>query len=325
METLTELGRHQICRMIGIKNENSIFVKSKEAFIDRMNLYRIIYDIDKLIDTYKLELSKYESEEVFIRKIEDDIRTVYNTIEKEMIKTELIEHIFGHNDIENALYATDEYNVFFRDNKNECTLRIYFDSPLYEAFKYAVYSIYNCQSTFHDFVYELTENSFLALAKDLSFDGFSNDAFRNSLRAQMNLVSKILIDIICPKYLNTKNIKYFKECEVQLSSTVNKTAESLDKIVTEIREASGCSFENANAELFTTTTLANNNGITLKNLILPNENTNKHNVFNYDEYTLIRYLRRLRGEPQSLFDSYLSNGNIEMIVSQDSDISWIEK
>lgn len=310
--------------MIGIKNRNSIFVKSKEAFINRMSLYRTVYNVDKLVDTYKNELSKYESEEVFIEKIENDIRTVYYTVEKEMMRAEIIEHIFGSSDLANALYATDEYNVFFRDSKNECTLRIYFDSPLYEAFKYAVYGIYDCPSTFHDFVYVLTENSFLALAKDLSFDEFSNDIFRNSLRAQMNLVSKILIDIICPKYLNTKNIKYFKGCEVQLSSTVNKTVESLDKLTMEIREADGCSFENANTELFTTTALANNNSITLKNLILPNGTTDKHNVFNYDEYTLIRYLRKLRGEPKSLFDNYLSNGNIEMIVSQDNEISWIE-
>lgn len=323
METLTELGRHQICKMIGIKNPNSIFVKSKEAFLDRMNLYRTVYDIDKLVNTYKEELKKCGSEEEFIMKIMNDEKIVYDTVEREMLKAEALDIILGSGHVADALYATDEYSVFLRDSKSECTLRIYFESPLYEAFKFAVYGLYDCSNTLYDFVYKLTSNKFLASANDLNINGFSDDIFKNSLRAQMNLMSKVIIDIICPKYLNGKNVKYIKCAEVQLSSTVNKTVESLDKIIKEIRNADGCGFENANAELFTTTALAKNNSITLKNLIIPNGKSDKRNVFNYDEYTLIRYLRKIRGEHKSKYDDYLSNGEIELKVTQDTEIAWI--
>lgn len=323
METLTELGRHQICKMIGIKNPNSIFVKSKEAFLDRMDLYRTIYNIDKLVNAYKEELKKYDSEEEFIMKIMNDEKIIYDTIEREIIKAEALDIILGYGHVINALYATDEYNVFLRDSKSECTLRIYFESPIYEAFKFAVYGLYESGSTLYEFVYKLTGNKFLASANDLDLSCFSDDMFKNSLRAQMNLMSKVIVDIICPKYLNGKNVKYIKGAEVQFSSTVNKTVESLDKIIKEVRNAEGCGFENADAELFTTTALAKNNSITLKNLILPNEKSDKRNVFNYDEYTLIRYLRKIRGEHKSKYDDYLSNGEVELKVTQDIEIAWI--
>lgn len=323
METLTELGRHQICKAIGIRNANSIFVKSKEAFIDRMNLYRLVYNIDKLVDTYKEELARYKTEDEFIYKINKDKALIYSTIESEIVKVEMVDNLFSSCAISKILRATTEYNVLLIDETNECTLRFYFESPVYEAFKFLVYGFCDCSSTFSDFVYKLTNNKFLATTSDLDLCEFSDNSYRSVLKAQMNLISSVITDIISPKYINRKHVKYLKGAEVLVSSTINKTVDSLDKVVTELRNAKGCSFENICAELFTTTMLAKNRDIALKNLILPNKETCKLNVINYDEYTFIKYLRKIREEQETDYDSFLSKGDMELRVTQGIDIAWI--
>lgn len=323
METLTELGRYQICKAIGIKNPNSTFVKSKEAFIDRMNLYRLTHNIDKLVNAYKEELSKHDSEEEFIAKLDSDINKVYDTVKKEIIKVETIDLMFGDSSVLKSLAATNEFNVFLRDDDGECTLRLYFDSPVYEAFKFLVYGFYEYQSTYSDFVYNLTDNKFLAATNDLDLDEFKEGLYVSTLKAQMNALSSILVDIACPKYINKKNVKSMGKAEVLISSTVHKTVDSLDKLITAIRTIEGGSFENVCAELYTTEPLAKNNTITLKKLVFPNETKSKLNVINYDEYTLIKYLRKIRKEHKSDYDSILANGNIEMQVTQEKEIAWV--
>lgn len=323
METLTELGRHQICKAIGIMNPNSTFVKSKEAFIDRMNLYRLTYNIDELVEAYKEELSKCKSEENLIKKITKDKNKIYNTVKREIVKAENIDIIFGNRNIARALDATTEYNVFLRDEYSECTLRIYFESPIYEAFKFLVLGFYECKSTFREFVLELTNNKFIAATKDLVLEEISEISIRNTIQAQLNLISNVIVDIVCPKCINSKNVKFIKGAEVKVSSTVNKTTESLDRLVDEIRNADGCTFENVCVELFTLKYLSKNTDISLKKLILPNEEYSKLNVVNYDEYTLIRYLRKIRGEQESIYDSILANGYKELQVTHGLDIAWL--
>ena len=323
METLTELGRHQKCKAIGIRNPNSIFVKSKEAFLDRMNLYRLVYNIDELVNAYKTELKEHVSEEEFIAKIEKDTRTIYDVVEKEIVKAEMLDTIFGSGSLAKALNATTEYNVFLRDETNECTLRIYFESPVYEAFKFLTLGIYSCHSTFSDFVYDLTDNKFLAATKDLDLMELSIPDYRNTLIAQMNLISSVLADIICPKYINRKHVKSLKGAEMLISSTVNKTVDSLDKIASEIANADGCSFENVCIELFTVKSLAVNNCISLKKCIVPNEISSKLNIIKSDEYTFVKYLRKIRDEQESKYDNILANGDMEMQVTQDIKIAWV--
>lgn len=323
METLTEIGRYQICKAIGIRNPNSIFVKSKEAFLDRMELYRLVYNIDELVDAYKTELKRHKSEDDFIAKIEQDIRVIYDVVEKEIIKAEMLDTIFGSGILSKALDATTEYNVFLRDESNDCTLRLYFESPVYEAFKFLTLGTYNCQSTFGDFVYDLTDNKFLAATKDLDLVELSIPDYRNTLIAQMNIISSILVDIVCPKYINRKHVKYLKGAEVLISSTVNKTVDSLNKIATEISNADGCSFENVCIELFTVSDLDVNSSISLKKCIVPNEINSKLNIIKNDEYTFIKYLRKIRGEQESEYDNILANGYMEMQVTQGIDIAWV--
>lgn len=322
METLTELGRYQICKAIGIKNPNSIFVKSKEAFIDRMNLYRLTHSVDKLVNAYKEELANHDSEEDFISKLNKDTELLYDSVKRDIIKVETADLIFGDSKLLKALAATSEYNVYLRDDENECTLRLYFESPVFEAFKFIVHCFYE-YTTFNEYVYSITNNKFLAATRDLDLDELNDNLYVSTLKAQMNLISNILIDIACPKYINSKNIKNMGNAEVQVSSTVHKTVESLDKLVTALRTADGCTFENVCVELFTTKALAKNNTITLKKLIFPNESNSKLNVMNFDEYTFIKYMRKIRKEHNSKYDNILANGYSEMKVTQENKIDWL--
>ena len=112
MNTLSKTGRKVICNIIGIKDNESIFIKNKDAFIDRMTLYRVMYNVDKYIDIYKKELSKFKNEKEYIKFIKDSVYKVNKSICTECMTADLlISLIISGSDISNELLTNPIKNI----------------------------------------------------------------------------------------------------------------------------------------------------------------------------------------------------------------------
>jgi hypothetical protein len=321
MNTLTELGRREICKMIGIKNPKSIFVKNENAFVDRMTLLNVMYNTQYIIDVYKEEMSQYNSEEEYIKFLNEQEEQIGSEIVNKLLVVETLGVLFGDEEYQDSLLNTQEYSVLKRA-EDPCILRIYFEAPMYESFKYIMSEIYDCESDFHEFVYNLTGSKFLALYNDIQTEWLDDEYSVELLKSQMNIISSLMLTIVCPKSLNTINLRKMGEAELQFDSTERKSIESIDRLYQLLSNNDRYDFDKAIIELYKFEKLAENEDIIIKLSALADKDLGVYNISNYDQYTLIRYLRHINGEPISKYDNYLDMNGSEIKVMHGKKIKW---
>lgn len=320
METLSKLGRRQICKMVGIKNPDSIFVRNKEAFIDRMNLYNIMYNVKHIVSVYKEELEQFSSEEEYVEFLENGATSIGKYIESCIQITEKLSRLMGCDYVCESINKSKEL-IIHEKTEDNCYLRIYFSNPIFNGFKLLHYDERMKNLSFSDFVQSYTHSKFLALYNDIQPEWVSDETYKVLLN-QTNELSDIIADIVSPKFLNSKFVKHIGKADVIFESTENKSLKAVDNIVKEIRNFSELDFSDACVELFKYKSLASNNSICRKEIIGP-KGRGLYSIDKYSEYSLVRYLRKISEQQPTKYDNYIEIDGNEVKILKDRGINWV--
>lgn len=323
MDTLSKLGRYEICKRVGITNENSIFVTDKNAFIDRMQLYNGFYNITKFIDIYKSELNKFASEEGYVSNLRNREKLLYSIIRKNIIKANLYEVNFLDRSIEEIMRKTSEVHKHFKETDEErCLMNIYFNSPVYEAYKFLCLGTVDTDINLYDYVYGLTHSEFIASMDDLDISKIDGLYNKSVIRAYMNALSSKIVSNIGHKYINENQIVDMGLAKVSFEVPSNKSVSSINKIKLALQNSEYDLLINSNIEIVKYSSLAKNNDIKRKFVISCGNNRGKYDIVDYDQISLISYLRKIKNEQFSKYDDYIDIGGNELKITQKSEIDW---
>jgi len=321
MYNLSNIGRQWICRKLGmLYDSNSIFVKDEKAFNDRMDLLNPVYNIDKLVELYKNELNNFSLEIEYNDYLKESLIKLATDIKNKInIANSIIELLSRIKDKTCLNYFKKE-KTFENALDSKAYLRIYFDYPMYEGFRYLCNGFSNVKSNAYDYIYSITNSKFLAYDSDISIvdniDEYVSDA--------MLFISASLFSLLSPKLLNSKELKYIGKSEIIYISSYNKSVTQLNNIVELIRTNEILSFENANIELYNINQLATNNTINEKVSLIHESTSIRHKIIDCDEVTFLAYLRKQKGEHRSKYDNYFNyKGNLAKLQSNIK-IDWIK-
>lgn len=317
MNSLTELGRREICRLLGDNNENSIFVKDKEAFCDRMELYRSYCDIDHYVDVYKTEMLKFKSEEKYVEWLD----SVREAVADYVIKPYMLED--EHDELHfktNPLYRTPDS---VGNNINvEYILSIKLKSPVFDCTRFSHGRMSKILfDNYKEFMEEQVGSKFLALYDDIQLEWITNEKYKKALIGFMRALRVKMKTIVCDRYLNKKTLIYEKGSELRFISIKNKSVESINnlyKALTKFKE-----FSSVEIELYKENKLADNDDITEKEFIIPSSCCLKQRLDNYNQITLNKYLRKITGTTPSEYDKYIDIDGNQCIVTNEKEINWL--
>lgn len=323
MDTLSKLGRYEICKRVGITNQNSIFVTDKNAFIDRMQLYNGFYNINKLVETYKFELNKFASEQGYVSNLKNREKLLYDIIRKNIIKANLYEIQFVERSIEEIMRKTSEVHKHFKETDEErCLMNIYFNSPVYEAYKFLCLGIVDVDVNLYEYVYGLTHSEFIASMDDLDISKIDGLYNKSILRSYMNALSSRILDNIGHKYINENQIVDLGLGRVSFEVPSSKSVNSIRKIQLALQNSEYDLLVNSNIEIVKYSSLARNSNIKRKFVVSCGNNRGKYDIVDYDQISLISYLRKIKGEQFSKYDDYIDIGGNELKITQKSEIDW---
>lgn len=313
MKTLTDIGRKNICKRFGIVDKDSIFIKDKDAFVDRMSLYNRIYNVQMLIDVYKDEMQEFETEEAYNEFLNNCTNKLVDTI------TELT---YVANDGECPYCSGCMIEDEEKDFGEGCFLRIYFRSPMFEGFRYMCSETVDIEDNIYDFIYNNTESRFLALARDLDLNDIKDTYVRDVIKRWCFELSSYMLNLISPMHLNAREIVHVGHSEVYFMASENKSASSLENIINTLTKEEN-NIELVNIELYKSYALAEGNPIKRKVPIAGGDDESI-GLMNYDELTLINYLRKSSNEIPTKYDRYFNYKGAEACLGKDIKVRWYD-
>ena len=315
METLSELGRTWICRKLKMNcSGDSIFIKDKNAFIDRMNLLNIKYNISGLVKSYKEELTKFKSEEHYNEFLNEACENIKIDISKKTGTANLLNNILCKIHNYRNVSTTNVGKEFNTLVNTDNYIRIYFEYPFYESFKYLVAGLHDIPNNVDEYIKENTNSKFLAKESDINIflDNYSETY--NILKHNMLLMSYSLFGLISPTFINEKEAKIINETGVTYVTSANKPIKQLDNIVEALRANKDINLNNVSIEIFTLKHILKDSNIAIKENILNRSNKEIINATPYEEIQLLRYLR---GEKESKYDKYFElNGQVAKLQTK---------
>lgn len=317
MNNLSKKAREHICDMIGIRDKESIFIKNADAFKDRIKVLREFSNSIKYIETYKEELKSFDSEEEYLKFLEEAKLSLYKDIEYRLRKADIISKLFGSSNDEHGTY---KFKTILNEN---CMLHIYFDSPLFEGLRYACVGLMEIEDTLSEYVYNITKSKFLALMKDINIEELKGQYIKNVLKTYTIHVGLLLFSVVSPSYINKKELSFIGESEVYFVSSENKSVDTVNKIIENLKNNEVMRFNNVRVSLYKAKQLANNSDIKIKDIIAGNVRNNNLNIYDYDTISLLRYLRKKYGEQPSEYDNYFEYRGIEVKLRKDFEVNWI--
>jgi hypothetical protein len=312
-------GRIELCRRFeitkGYKNDSrSIFVKNEEAFQSRIDVLDVMYNTYMITDIFEEEASHFESEKKYIEYLNTKRIALTHDIEgRIMLATVAIkEASCGY------LFETDVISDIDKRNMvGKTLLRVGFDSPLYEGYKYLVDGLFDVPSNIHDYVLKITGSEYLASAKDLELDTLNlSKQAEIKIRQSMANVSLTLLDLLTPKAINKKELLDIGNSEAIYESSPNRSIKSIDTMYDMIVSDDCTEFENCKIELFNLKSLETDNNLMIKESVL-NKNMDLQDKLEFtNQVYLVTYLRMLRDEKPSKYDKYFNfNGNEAKLTS----------
>lgn len=316
---MTKYGRREICRMVGINDENSIFVRNEDAFNDRMKLYRVLYNTDRLIEVYNKELNKFDTEKNYITFLNDGRKAIIDDVTKRLKACMAILKIRKTEEVFNNHADKMKFNTLV---DNEYLIRLWFDCPKYEGLKYICYGLCDLPSTLSKYIKGITGSNFLALMNDLYTDELEH-SLKELLRKSEICLSASIFDELSPSYINKKELRFIGNSEVIYFTSPNRTVQSLETIYDALLSNEYLQLENINIQMFKYERLAKNNNIKKRCVVSSTIETDPYNVDAYDTLSLVAYLRKMYEEPLSKYDRYFEYNNIEARISRDLDIDWV--
>lgn len=321
MYSLSKLGRQEICKRIGITNDKSIFVENKDAFIDRMELLNIMFNIQPCIDIYKEEMEEFKSEKDYIDFLNNGRKKLISNIEEMCIKeVKMLEAFLKKN---NTIKETVNREIEFTTQVNtNYKLRVYFDNPVYESIKYLMIGLIELPKNCKDYIYNITNSKYLAYMNDIDIHDIQNETVKNIINQASLELGLSIFSLISPEYVNTKEVTHIGKAEVSYVCSMNKSVTSINNIHSALINEKRLDLQNINIELYTLDNLANNNEIACKNIIAGGNNKGSYNIINYDTLSLIAYLRKLYGEPMTEYDRYFEYKGNEAKLTNNIEINW---
>lgn len=156
------------------------------------------------IREYEKELEKFDSNITYLSWLADKEKLLY-----EYIELELIDFINLSNN--KTIYT----GSFIRVNNtksmsNKSLLRIYFDSPVYEALAL----IQEYTEDIKQFVYEVTRSNFLSTIKDINIGMISDYRARKLLQGLMYANTITLLNILLDRYDCLDKVVYVGNSEI---------------------------------------------------------------------------------------------------------------
>lgn len=309
METLSELGRTWICRKLKMNcSGDSIFIKDKNAFVDRMTLLNTKHNISGLVKSYKEELAKFESEEYYNEFLNEACENIKIDISKKTGAANLLNNIlckiYNYRNVLNTNVGKEFNTLVNTDNY----IRIYFEYPFYESFKYLLAGLNDIPNDVDEYIKENTSSIFLSKESDIDIflDNYSETY--NVLKHNMLLISYSLFGLISPTFINEKEAKIINETGVTYVTSANKPIRQLDNIVEALKANNEINLTNVSIEIFTLKHILKDSNIVIKENIICRDNKEIINATPYEEIQLLRYLR---GEKESKYDKYFElNGQV---------------
>lgn len=309
MNTLSKIGRTWICRKLKMNYSNeSIFVKNRDAFVDRMTLLDTKYNITGMIKAYKEELDNFESEEEYDKFITNAFKCIKVDINKKIGEANLLNNIIcktcNYHNILDAKVGKEFNTIVNTDNY----IRVYFEHPFYESFKYLLDGLHIIPNDVDQYIKDVTNSKFLAKESDINIFIDTYSETYNILRHNMLLLSYSLFSLISPAFINEKEVKLINETGVTYVTSANKPVKQLDTIVEAIKSNTAINLTNIAIEIFRLRHIIKESNIAIKENIAYTDNKEIMNATPYEEIQLLRYLR---GEQESKYDKYFEiNGQV---------------
>ena len=302
-----------------IDNESSVFIKNKQAFCDRMNLLRVMYNIDKLISIYNKELKTFDSEEEYNDFLEERLSLIKKNTESKIKLGMFTEHLVSDNS------NSDNINFFKVNNKyaeeKGTLLRLYFEYPKYEGMKYLCEPAQKLEENVYDYIFNITNSRFLAEGSDI--DLFISDKdILNELNEQSLILGITMFSLLSPKFINAKELVRIGDAEIIYSSSSNRSIKSIDNMTEYLKETIPETFKNVNIELYNYDRLCKNSDIHLKNVIGADNSKDLYNITNYSPYELIQYLRKIYNEPLSKYDNIVDIDDNQINIMYSKELQW---
>lgn len=310
MNKLSKLGREEICKRIGIKDKNSIFIKSREAFVDRMSLLNIYYGIQNLIDIYRKEMETFDSEKEYIKFLRESEIKLYNSISSTLDKATMIVNSLN----KNINFTYVNYKTFFKENDNSYKLRIYCDSPIYESIKYYALFCPELESSFKEYVKINTNSEYLATLNDFDINMFSEEKKKliNKLYSEMSLT---IFGLLSPKYINSNELYELGNAEAIYITSPNRTVKSVDTMI-EYFNNTVLEKTKLNIDIYRDKRISKILNITKRESIISNDKNNIYNIKPESTLDLVYYLRYMYGESNTDYDKYFEiNGKEAKLLS----------
>lgn len=316
METLTELGRHEICKRFGIQNKDSRLVVDRVAFIDRMTLLNVMFNTQKIIDVYKEEMRQFGSEEEYIEFLNKRQRVMYDFIT--VVLRTMINNWTSYID---KLGDTTNYSKH-RLSDDICSVKISIPCPVYESVRFLIQEAHINHNSIKEFVLYLTGSEFLATIDDLDINMFKDKNVVRLIEVQQLALSNIMHNLVCPKYINHKSILDIEKTYIRFESTENKTAESIQRLYDMLTNNEVYSMSEVSIELYNTKQLASNSNMYMKKSLLPNHGIDAYNIEGYSELELLRYLRNIYKQPISEVDNIIQVNGSEALITSENKVAW---
>lgn len=320
MNSLSKTGRKWICKKLKmIDNDSSQFIKDKKAFCDRMSLLRVMYNIDKLVDTYNKELKTFDSEEEYNDFLEERVKLIKKKTEDAIKLGIMTEHLIcGNSD-------SNDINFFKVNNKYKeekgTLLRLYFEYPKYEGMKYLCEPVQKLEENVYDYIFNITNSRFLAEGSDI--DLFISDSnVLNEINDSCLMLGITMFSLLSPKFINAKELVRIGDAEIVYSSSSNRSIKSIDSMVEYLNKTIPETFKNVSIELYNYDKLCENSNMHLKNVISSHNNKDLYNLANYSQYELIQYLRKIYNEPLSKYDSIVDIDNSQIKIIYSEELQW---
>lgn len=310
MNKLSRLGREEICKRIGIKDKNSIFIKSREAFVDRMSLLNVYYGVQNLIDIYRNEMKTFESEREYIKFLRESEIKLYNNVSEIIsIASRIVKKLNNSMD-----FTYVNYKTFFKESDNSYKIRIYCDSPIYESIKY--YALYcpEMKDNFKEYVKFITNSEYLATLNDFDINIF-NDEQKKLINKLYNEMSLTIFGLLSPKYINCNELYELSNAEAIYVTSPNRTVKSVDTMI-EYFKNTVLADTNLNIDIYKDRKISRILNITKRESIISNDKNNIYNIKSENMIDLVYYLRYMYGESNTDYDKYFEiNGKEAKLLS----------
>lgn len=319
---LTEHGRAYICKMVGINDKNSIFIKNNEAFNDRMELLNTVYDIEEMIADYEKEVNEsWTIEDTYINYLEGSEKLVYAEL------TKIIDRVWEkmHADKIDANRVEIHYNqerYLYKDG--DCILNIELRHPIFDAIMLSSVSMLDMDELkvgMHEYTKRITHSSFLSKWLKLDIQKFKKEETIFRVKTLMQVTSDTLCKILQDRFLNSNEMVYCGRSKVTFYCSERKSIKAIEDILDALNQDW---FKSSVVEIIKVEDLTTNSNIKKLNVLVSNSDNSKPRFIDYDNIELIECLRNYTSEPKSEYDSYVEIYGVEAKLNGQPKINWIK-